>query len=143
MKCLDCLPHQVQTNCHFSPVFFIFLLFFFFLPSLFVLSNETINIWSHLSGLFYFLYLALYDNFVYIPERNGSFPDHMVFSALLIGFQVSLALPLFLGFSGSPPTPTPTRPPPQSFAMIDFKRKNIFHADTIFCQNFRKTGEHI
>ena len=58
--------------------------------SLFVLSNETINIWSHLLGLMYFSYLTFHDNFVYVPKKNGTFEDHLVLTALLAGFQVRL-----------------------------------------------------
>ena len=55
-----------------------------------MLSNESINIWSHLVGFVFFFYLLLADNLVRIPENNGTFSDHVVLALLLIGFMVKL-----------------------------------------------------
>lgn len=55
------------------------------------MSNESINIWSHIIGFFYFSFLLIYDNFLKIPYVAGStLADYLVFSALLIGFQVNI-----------------------------------------------------
>lgn len=54
-----------------------------------MISNESINIWSHLGGFLYFLVLLVYDDFFKIPNiLDSSVADYLVFTALLIGFQV-------------------------------------------------------
>lgn len=58
--------------------------------SLFVWSNETVNIWSHIIGFSLFFYYTIYDNTVWIPERRGSVTDHFCLTLALACFQVSL-----------------------------------------------------
>lgn len=62
---------------------------FLSLYSLFIWSNETLNIWSHLAGLFIFIYLLLYDNIIVIPANNGSLADHVIITLGIFCFQVS------------------------------------------------------
>lgn len=63
-------------------------LFTFSSFSLFVFSNESINVWSHLVGFFYFFCLLLFDNLVTIPESSGTTSDYVVLSLLLSGYMV-------------------------------------------------------
>ena len=58
--------------------------------SLFVWSNETLNIWSHLLGFILFLMLMLYDNLIAIPRLKGELSDHVVTTIGLICYQVRL-----------------------------------------------------
>ena len=57
--------------------------------SVFIWTNETINIWSHLIGFFLFVTFMFYDNIVSIPNNNGSLSDHVIISLMLIGCAVS------------------------------------------------------
>ena len=61
-----------------------FILFY----SLFIWSNETINIWSHILGFFLFFYLMIWDNITGIAQAKGTIVDHVVLSLALICFQV-------------------------------------------------------
>ncbi|CAI9739416.1 progestin and adipoQ receptor family member 3-like [Octopus vulgaris] len=60
------------------------------LKSLFIWSNETINIWSHLLGCLIFVVLLMYDNVYAIPKISGSFMDHIICSISLICFQICM-----------------------------------------------------
>ena len=64
--------------------------FVLFCFSLFIMSNESINTWSHLAGFVYFFLLMLYDNFVLIPRKGGTFQDHAIFTIFLIGYQICM-----------------------------------------------------
>ena len=66
-------------------MFIEFCLFF----SLFFMTNETINIWTHILGFLIFFGLFLYSNFVTIPSHQGGYGDHVVFTSYLISYQVS------------------------------------------------------
>ena len=55
--------------------------------SLFVWSNESMNMWSHLVGLLIFFILMLHDNLVVVPGVQGSFSDHAVLTIGLLCFQ--------------------------------------------------------
>jgi len=56
---------------------------------MFLWTNETMNIWSHLGGFFLFLFLMLYDNIIEIPYHHGSLADHFVVTIGLICYMVS------------------------------------------------------
>lgn len=62
-----------------------FLNFYF---SIFVWSNESINIWSHLLGFLIFLLLMVYDNLIILPRTGSSFSDYFVVSLGLLCYQV-------------------------------------------------------
>lgn len=62
-----------------------FLNFYF---SIFVWSNESINIWSHLLGFLIFLLLMVYDNLIILPKTGSSFSDYFVVSLGLLCYQV-------------------------------------------------------
>nr|XP_006011115.1 PREDICTED: progestin and adipoQ receptor family member 3-like isoform X2 [Latimeria chalumnae] len=60
------------------------------LKSLFILSNETVNIWSHLFGFFLFFTLGVYDMTLVLPSANASREDHVIYSICLFCFQVCM-----------------------------------------------------
>lgn len=84
------VPYFLRGNPYVTSGYRAFLSFRMCIKSLFVLSNESINIWSHLVGFFFFFYLLLVDNLVRIPENNGTFSDHVVLTSLLIGYMISM-----------------------------------------------------
>ena len=52
------------------------------------MSNETVNIWSHLLGYILFFLLMLWDIAVFIPNTSGSPSDYLIMSLGLLCFQV-------------------------------------------------------
>ncbi|CAJ0968869.1 unnamed protein product, partial [Ranitomeya imitator] len=57
------------------------------LKSLFILSNETVNIWSHLLGFLLFFTLGVYDMMSVLPSVNASREDFVICSICLFCFQ--------------------------------------------------------
>ena len=57
------------------------------LKSIFVWTNETLNIWTHLLGFLIFAVLLVYYNMYRIPEMGGDFWDHVVVSSCLVCYQ--------------------------------------------------------
>ncbi|XP_018421076.1 PREDICTED: progestin and adipoQ receptor family member 3 [Nanorana parkeri] len=60
------------------------------LKSLFILSNETVNIWSHLLGFLLFFSLGIYDMMSVLPSVNASREDFVICSVCLFCFQVCM-----------------------------------------------------
>ncbi|KAJ8380495.1 hypothetical protein SKAU_G00012730 [Synaphobranchus kaupii] len=60
------------------------------IKSLFILSNETVNIWSHLLGFFLFFSLGLYDMTIVLPAAGASREDYVIYSIGLFCFQVCM-----------------------------------------------------
>ena len=58
--------------------------------SVLILSNEFCNIWSHILGFLYFVYLSVYDQYKAIPERGGQSSDRLVFFVFHTGCQVCM-----------------------------------------------------
>lgn len=58
--------------------------------SIFWWTNETVNIWSHIFGLFMFFALTIND--INYLNSNASLIDKVIVSAVLVCFQVT-ALP--------------------------------------------------
>lgn len=56
--------------------------------SLFILSNETVNIWSHLLGFCLFFALGVYDLLAVLPTLGASREDYVIYSIGLFCFQV-------------------------------------------------------
>lgn len=56
--------------------------------SLFILSNETVNIWSHLLGFVLFFTLGIYDLTAVLPAAGASREDFVICSVCLFCFQV-------------------------------------------------------
>lgn len=53
------------------------------------MTNETINIWTHLIGFVIFSVLLMDDILLYLPENNGHWSDYVVFVIMDVCFQVS------------------------------------------------------
>nr|XP_057925529.1 progestin and adipoQ receptor family member 3a isoform X1 [Doryrhamphus excisus] len=66
------------------------------IKSLFVLSNETVNIWSHLLGFLLFFCLAVYNMACVLPELGASREDYVIYSIGL--FCVKLCLLCSVGY---------------------------------------------
>uniref|UniRef100_A0A6I8MYI3 Progestin and adipoQ receptor family member 3 n=1 Tax=Ornithorhynchus anatinus TaxID=9258 RepID=A0A6I8MYI3_ORNAN len=60
------------------------------LRSLFILSNETVNIWSHLLGFLLFFTLGIYDMTSVLPSAGASREDFVICSICLFCFQVCM-----------------------------------------------------
>ncbi|XP_058443283.1 progestin and adipoQ receptor family member 3 isoform X2 [Malaya genurostris] len=60
------------------------------LESIFWWTNETINIWSHVFGLFLFIGLAYSD--IVLLEMHASMVDKLIVGSLLVCFQVCMIL---------------------------------------------------
>ncbi|KAI7812398.1 progestin and adipoQ receptor family member 3a [Triplophysa rosa] len=60
------------------------------IKSLFILSNETVNIWSHLLGFCLFFTLGVYDLLAVLPTLGASREDYVIYSIGLFCFQVCM-----------------------------------------------------
>lgn len=56
--------------------------------SIFILSNETVNIWSHLLGFLLFFSLGVNDVATVLPSAGASREDYVIYSIGLFCFQV-------------------------------------------------------
>lgn len=56
--------------------------------SLFIWSNETLNIWTHLLGFMYFMYLLVFDNLSLMEDPHGDFGDNLTFTLMDIAYMV-------------------------------------------------------
>lgn len=84
------IPYFLRGNPYITRGYRAFLSFRMCVKSLFVFSNESINVWSHLVGFFYFFCLLLFDNLVTIPESSGTTSDYVVLSSLLTGYMICM-----------------------------------------------------
>ncbi|XP_069580850.1 progestin and adipoQ receptor family member 3-like isoform X3 [Brachyistius frenatus] len=57
------------------------------IKSLFILSNETVNIWSHLLGFLLFFCLGVYNMAAVLPAVGASGEDYVIYSVGLFCFQ--------------------------------------------------------
>ena len=55
---------------------------------MFVMTNETVNIWTHIIGFVYFALILLDDNIMTVPSSNGNLGDHLTFSIMDSCFMV-------------------------------------------------------
>lgn len=60
----------------------------FLLCSIFILSNETVNIWSHLIGFLLFFSLGVNDLLSVLPASGASREDYVIYAIGLFCFQV-------------------------------------------------------
>ncbi|XP_076875307.1 progestin and adipoQ receptor family member 3b isoform X4 [Brachyhypopomus gauderio] len=60
------------------------------LKSMFVLSNETVNIWTHLLGFMLFFLLGVNDMSTVLPAAGASREDYVIYSIGLFCFQVCM-----------------------------------------------------
>lgn len=56
--------------------------------SIFILSNETVNIWSHLLGFLLFFSLGVNNMATVLPSAGASREDYVIYSIGLFCFQV-------------------------------------------------------
>lgn len=64
---------------------------FFHTPScsIFILSNESVNIWSHLLGFILFFFLGLNDLSAILPAAGANREDYIIYAIGLFCFQVT------------------------------------------------------
>ncbi|XP_056141462.1 progestin and adipoQ receptor family member 3-like isoform X2 [Lampris incognitus] len=60
------------------------------LKSIFILSNETVNIWSHLLGFLLFFSLGVNDLSSVLPSSRGSSEDYFIYAIGLVCFQLCM-----------------------------------------------------
>lgn len=60
------------------------------IKSLFIFSNETVNIWSHLLGFFLFFSLGVYDMVAVLPLVGATREDYVIYSIGLFCYQVCM-----------------------------------------------------
>ena len=105
-------------------IYLLCLCIFYTVPySMFSLTNETFNIWTHVLGFVYFSLVLLEDNIVLIPEAEGNYGDHFTFSIMNICYLVRCAktvpFSLHLSCETLPLTPSPlTLLPPHSLIPV-------------------------
>ncbi|XP_075960349.1 progestin and adipoQ receptor family member 3a [Anarhichas minor] len=60
------------------------------IKSLFVLSNESVNIWSHLLGFLLFFFVGVYNMAFVLPAIGASKEDYVIYSIGLFCFQLCM-----------------------------------------------------
>lgn len=60
------------------------------LRSIFILSNETVNIWSHLLGFLLFFSLGVNDLSTVLPASGANREDYVIYAIGLFCFQVKV-----------------------------------------------------
>ncbi|KAK1892260.1 Progestin and adipoQ receptor family member 3 [Dissostichus eleginoides] len=60
------------------------------IKSLFILSNETVNIWSHLLGFLLFFFIGVYNMATVLPAIGASKEDYVIYSIGLFCFQLCM-----------------------------------------------------
>ncbi|CAL8318021.1 unnamed protein product [Lota lota] len=60
------------------------------LKSIFMLSNETVNIWTHLLGFLLFFTLGVNDLTYVLPSADASHEDYLIYAVGLFCFQVCM-----------------------------------------------------
>jgi hypothetical protein len=110
------LPNFLRGNPFITSGYRVYLPTRLCLKSMFSLTNETFNIWTHVLGFVYFSLVLLEDNIVLIPEAEGNYGDHFTFSIMNICYLVRCAktVPFSLHLSREtlPLTPSPLTPSP-------------------------------
>ncbi|EDV20078.1 uncharacterized protein TRIADDRAFT_32617 [Trichoplax adhaerens] len=86
------VPPFLKFNPHIYSGYRVNLSYQSCLKSLFVLSNESINIWSHFLGFFIFVYLLVFDNVYVVPWTLQSMPDRIVISSACLFYMSTLLL---------------------------------------------------
>lgn len=69
--------------------------------SIFVMSNEFVNIWSHLLMAIYWMFLLVYDQTITLPASDSTVLDHLVHLTYFLCVHTSMILSVgFHTFSG-------------------------------------------
>lgn len=84
------LPNFLRGNPFITSGYRVYLPTRLCLKSMFSLTNETFNIWTHVLGFVYFSLVLLEDNIVLIPEAEGNYGDHFTFSIMNICYLACL-----------------------------------------------------
>ncbi|KAL4623272.1 progestin and adipoQ receptor family member 3 isoform X1 [Arapaima gigas] len=84
----DQIPNFLKENPYITDGYRAYLPSRLCIKSLFILSNETVNIWSHLFGFFLFFSLEVYDMTAVLPAAGASREDYVIYSIGLFCFQV-------------------------------------------------------
>ncbi|XP_048388326.1 progestin and adipoQ receptor family member 3a isoform X3 [Stegostoma tigrinum] len=84
------LPSFLKDNPYITDGYRAYLPSKLCLKSLFILSNETVNIWSHLLGFFLFFSLGIYDMTTVLPAASASRDDYVIYTICLFCFQVCM-----------------------------------------------------
>ncbi|MCP9265594.1 Progestin and adipoQ receptor family member 3 [Dirofilaria immitis] len=64
-------------------------------------NNETINIWTHLIGFFYFTWSQYVTNVYFLPSTNANQKDHIIITACLLGLQICMLSSTFYHIFGA------------------------------------------
>ncbi|KPP57960.1 progestin and adipoQ receptor family member 3-like, partial [Scleropages formosus] len=86
----DQIPGFLKENPYITDGYRAYLPSRLCIKSIFVLSNETVNIWSHLLGFFLFFSLEVYDMTAVLPAAGASREDYVIYSIGLFCFQVCM-----------------------------------------------------
>jgi len=83
-------PYYLRGNPYIKTGYRAYINFRSCLKSLFLVSNEFINVWSHLLGFVYFFYLMVFDCLVLLPQSGAGYQDYTVFCTFLGCYQVCM-----------------------------------------------------
>ncbi|EFO28021.1 hypothetical protein LOAG_00464 [Loa loa] len=64
-------------------------------------NNETVNIWTHLIGFFYFTWRQYVINIYLLPSANANANDYVIATIFLLGLQICMLLSSFYHIFGS------------------------------------------
>eukprot|EP00055_Hartaetosiga_balthica_P006986 m.23385 g.23385 ORF g.23385 m.23385 type:complete len:294 (-) comp5540_c0_seq2:131-1012(-) len=96
----DQVPLHLQGNPYIFTGYRAFLSFDDCVKTLFTIHNETVNVWTHVLGFIWAIWVLYWSVFVYFPEHNGDFYDVLMTVLFLVGVIVcmtaSAAYHLFL-----------------------------------------------
>lgn len=84
------VPSFLKGNSYITEGYRAFLSDEMCIKSIVICSNETVNIWSHLIGLFSFTVLLFLDNLSFLPATAASWGDHLTFTVMCCCFQVCM-----------------------------------------------------
>lgn len=90
LKNYDTAPRFLQGNPFIRSGYRAYLSPQLCLKSMFWWTNETMNIWTHMFGLAFFVILLLYDNLYVIPHYQVSSMDCLVVTVTMVLFQFSM-----------------------------------------------------
>lgn len=86
------IPAFLQGNIWVHKGYRVHFSYFQCMKSVFMWTNESLNIWTHLIGGLWFLFVIIYDNFVHIPNIGGSLHDHIIATIFDVCFALCLLL---------------------------------------------------
>lgn len=83
-------PRQLRGNPHITAGYRCYLSAKQCLRSMFVLSNELVNIWTHLGMALAWIFLLLYDQLVSLPSAGAGLSDHFVHLTYVLCVQICM-----------------------------------------------------